>query len=222
MRTISLWSNAITGTADRFTWTIAAASLPAFRRPPTASSSYTIEMTWPRGSRLGSEKTPTSRFTRVSRPVSSRTSRTTASTVVSPNSTKPPGRAGIPRYGSFFRRTATSLPPWRTIPSTATEGCAWATIGSLPRRHPDSVLVREADGVLVARVRVPHDAHSRVRREDAHDPPLRLLGAVAHEEGARVRRVPDTHAAAVVDGDEIRARRGVQQRVQQRPVRDCI
>src|SRR2546428_360510 len=99
-------------------------------------------MTWPRGSRFGSEKTPTSRFTRVSRPVSSRTSRTTASTVVSPSSTNPPGSAGIPRYGSFMRRTATSFPSWRTIPSTATEGCAPATMASLAGGHPDAVLVR--------------------------------------------------------------------------------
>src|SRR5438093_7793275 len=180
-RTISLWSNAIPGTADRFTRSIAAASLPAFSCPPTTSSSYTIEMTWPRGSRRGSEKTPTSRFTRVSSPVSSRTSRTTASTVVSPNSTKPPGRAGIPRYGSFFRRTATSLPPWRTIPSTATEGWAPAAMASLAGRHPDTVLVREADGVLVARVRMADHAHPRVRRQDASDPAFRVLGAVAHD-----------------------------------------
>src|SRR3989475_4136359 len=184
--------------------------MPAFSCPPTTSSSYTIEMTGPRGSRRGSEKPPTSRFTRVSSPVSSRTSRTTASTVVSPNSTKPPGRAGIPRYGSFFRRTATSLPPWRTIPSTATEGCACATIRSLPRGHPDSVLGGETNGVLVARVGVAHDAHPRVGRQDAHDPPLRVLGAVAHDQGARMGRVTDPHAAAVVNGDEICARRRVQ------------
>src|SRR5438093_1194456 len=221
-RTISLWSNAIPGTADRFTRSIAAASLPAFSRPPTTSNSYTIEMTWPRGSRRGSEKTPTSRFTRVSSPVSSRTSRTTASTVVSPNSTKPPGRAGSPRYGSFFRRTATSFPPWRTIPSTATEGCACATVRSLPRRHPDPVLVCEANGVLVARVGVAHDAHPRVRRQDAHDPSLRVFGPVAHEQGPGVRRVSDSHAATVVDGDQIRAGRGVQESVEQRPVGDRV
>src|SRR5207249_397439 len=214
--------NAIPGTADRFTRSIAAASLPAFSRPPTTSNSYPIEMTWPRGSRRGSEKTPTSRFTCVSSPVSSRTSRTTASTVVSPNSTKPPGRAGSPRYGSFFRRTATSFPPWRTIPSTATEGCACANVRSLPRGHPDPVLVCEANGVLVARVGVAHDTHSRVRRQDAHDPSFRVLGAVAYEQGPGVRRVSDPHTAAVVDGYQIRAGGGVQQRVQQRPVRDRI
>src|SRR6266571_9046095 len=179
-------------------------------------------MTWPRGSRLGSEKTPTSRFTRVSSPVSSRTSRTTASTVVSPNSTKPPGRAGSPRYGSFFRRTATSFPPWRTIPSTATEGCARASIRSLPRGHPDPVLGCEPNRILVTRVGVAHDAHPRVRRQDAHDPPLRVLGAVAHEQGAGVRRVSDSHAASVVNGNQIRAGRRVQQRVEQGPVRDRI
>src|SRR5438093_848158 len=221
-RTISLWSNAIPGTADRFTRSIAAASLPAFSRPPTTSSSYTIEMTWPRGSRRGSEKTPPSPFTCVSSPVSSRTSRTTASTVVSPNSTKPPGRAGSRRSGSLFRRTSTSFPPWRTIPSTATEGCACATVRSLPRGHPDPVLVCQANGVLVARVGVAHDTHSRVRRQDAHDPPFRVLGAVAHEQGPGVRRVSDPHTAAVVDGDQIRAGRRVQQRVEQRPVRDRI
>src|SRR2546422_7661899 len=198
------------GLGDGSTGKIAAERLPAFKRPPTASSSYTIEMTWPRGSRLGEEKPQRSRFTRVSRPVSSRTSRPTASTVLSPNSTKPPGRAGIPRYGSFFRRTATSLPPWRTIPSTATEGCACATIRLLPRRHPDPVLGRESNGVLVACVRVAHDAHPRVRRQDPHDPPLRVLRAVAHDQGARMRRIADPDAPAVVNGDEIRARRRVQ------------
>src|SRR5438128_2117867 len=219
---ISLWSNAIPGTADRFTRSIAAASLPAFSCPPTTSSSYTIEMTWPRGWRRGSEKTPTSRCTRVSSPVSSRTSRTTASTVVSPNSTKPPGRAGIPRYGSFFRRTATSLPPWRTIPSTATEGCAPATIGSLAGGHPDAVLVCEPDGVLVARVRMADNAHPRIRREHARDPALRVLRAVAHEQGACVRGISDPDATPVVDRHQVGARSRVQERVQQGPVRDRI
>src|SRR5437667_1117643 len=179
-------------------------------------------MTWPRGSRFGSGKTPTSRFTRVSRPVSSWTSRTTASTVVSPSSTKPPGSAGIPRYGSFLRRTATSLPFWRTIPSTATEGWAPATMTSLAGGHPDAMLVREADGVLVPGVRMADHAHSRVRRQDASDPAFRVLGAVAHDQGARMGRIPDADAAAVVDCDQVRARRGVQERIQQRPVGDRV
>src|SRR5438552_9156901 len=162
-----------------------------------------------RGSRFGPERTPSSRFTRVSRPVSSWSSRTTASTVVSPSSTKPPGRAGIPRYGSFLRRTATSLPPWRTIPSTATEGWAPAAMASLAGGHADAVLVREADGVLVAGVRMADHAHPRVRRQDAPDPAFGVLGSVAHHQGARVRRIPDTDAAAVVDRDQVRPRRGV-------------
>src|SRR3989454_4273260 len=179
-------------------------------------------MTGHRGSRFGPEKPRTSRFTRVSRPVSSRTSRTTASTVVSPSSTTPPGSAGIPRYGSFMRRTATSFPSWRTIPSTATEGCAPATMASLAGGHPDAVLVREADGVLVARVRMSDHTHPRVRRQDAPDPAFRVLGAVAHDQGARVRRIPDADAATVVDGDQVRASRGVQERVEQGPVGDRI
>src|SRR5437667_6404191 len=35
-------------------------------------------------------------------------------------------------------------------------------------------------------------------------------------------RIPDADAAAVVDGDQVRARRGVQERIQQRPVGDRV
>src|SRR5437879_2071072 len=88
----------------------------------------------------------------------------------------------MPRNGSFFRRTATSLPPRRTSPSTATEGCSCGSISSLARRHANSVLRRESHGLFVPRVRVAHDPHARVRRQDAVDPTLRILGAVTHNQ----------------------------------------
>src|SRR5438093_3869813 len=197
----------------------AAASEPAATRPPRRRTSYAMLIVWPLGSRSGSEYTPTSPATRTSRPVSSFISRTIATSVVSPSSTPPPGSACIPRNGGCPRMTVTSFPSSSRTPSTASRG--WPT-RSLPHRHPDPSVVREADGLRIPCVGVTHDAEPRIRREDPLDAPLGLRSAVAHQEGARVRRVPDPDAAAVVDGDEVRARRGVQQRIEDRPVRDRI
>src|SRR2546427_3179634 len=171
-------------------------------------------MTWPLGSRFGSEKTPTSLVTFVSNPVSSRTSRITADSVASPSSTKPPGRAGMPRNGSLALRTATSFPSWRTSPSTATKGCGVGFIRSLERRHPDVVLFREADRVFVTRVRVPHHTHPRVRRQDAFDSPFRVFRAIADDERAGVGRIPDSDATAVVDCDQVRTGSRVEKGIQ--------
>src|SRR5207245_10041768 len=97
----------------------------------------------------------------------------------------------MPRNGSFFRRTATSLPLRRTSPSTATEGCSCGSISSLARRHANSVLRRESHVLFVAGVRVAHDAHARAGRQVAVDPTLSILGAVAYAQGPGVRRVAD-------------------------------
>ena len=75
---------------------------------------------------------------------------------------------------------------------------------------------------LVARVGVAHHAHARVGRQHALELLRRQVGAVGDAHHARVDRAPDADAAAVVDRDPRRARCGVHQRVEQRPVGDRV
>src|SRR3972149_115703 len=178
-----------------------------------------MEMVWPRGCGSGSPYTPGSRTVSATSPVSSRTSRSTASSRRSRNSTPPPGSAYCPRNGGVPRFTRTSLPRWRTIASTATRGTATT---SLQARRPDPLFLGERDRLRVPRVRVAHDAEARVRRQHPLDPLLGGVRPVADDERARVRAVSDPHAATVVHGPEISARRRVEERVQDRPIRDRV
>ena len=61
--------------------------------------------------------------------------------------------------------------------------------------------------LLVARVDVAHDARAGIGREHALEPLGRLVGAVGDDDHARVDRVADADAAAVVDAHPRRARR---------------
>ena len=84
------------------------------------------------------------------------------------------------------------------------------------------MLARRLERLVVARVRVPHDAGARVGREHPLEPLGRGVGAVGHHDHARVDRVADADAAAVVHAHPRRARRDVEQRVQDRPVGDRV
>jgi hypothetical protein len=65
---------------------------------------------------------------------------------------------------------------------------------------------------------VAHDAGARVGREHSLESLCRVGAAVGEHDHAGVDRVADPDAAAVVDADPGRARRRVQERVQDRPV----
>ena len=81
---------------------------------------------------------------------------------------------------------------------------------------------RRASRLGVAGVEVAHDAHAGVGREHALEALRRLVGAVGDDDHAGVDRVADPDAAAVVDADPGRARRHVDERVQDRPVGDRV
>ena len=93
-----------------------------------------------------------------------------------------------------------------------------------PARHRrlEAVPRCRGDRLVVARVDVAQDARARVGREHPLEPLRRLVGAVGDDDHARVDRVADADAAAVVDADPGRARRDVEQRVQDRPVGDRV
>jgi hypothetical protein len=74
------------------------------------------------------------------------------------------------------------------------------------------------DGALVAGVGVAHDARRRIVREDAREAPRGGFGAVGDDHHAGVLRIAHAHAAAVMQADPGRAARGVEQRVEQRPI----
>src|SRR3954454_3619648 len=89
-------------------------------------------------------------------------------------------------------------------------------------RDGDATLPRDLDGPLVACVDVAEDAHRRVRGQD----PAELLGgevgAVGDDDHPGMLAIADPDAAAVVDRDPRRAGGGVDESVQEWPVRYCI
>ncbi len=68
-------------------------------------------------------------------------------------------------------------------------------------RHAHAVLLGEALRLLVARVDMPHHAHARVDGEHPLEPSVGTLSALCHDHHARVQRIADADAAAVVDRD---------------------
>ena len=84
------------------------------------------------------------------------------------------------------------------------------------------MLARGVERLVVAGVGVAHDARAGIGREHALEPLRRVVGAVGDDDHAGVDRVADPDAAAVVDADPGRARRRVQERVQDRPVGDRV
>ena len=104
-------------------------------------------------------------------------------------------------------------PPARPVAHSADEG----GIGS---SSPCSLGGR--DRLRVAGVGVAEDARARIGREHALEPLGHLVAAVGDDDHARVDRVADPDAAAVMDADPRRARGDVEQRVQDRPVGDRV
>ena len=86
----------------------------------------------------------------------------------------------------------------------------------------EPVLLGGGERLVVAGVGVAHDAGARIGRQHALEPLGHLVGAVGDDDHARVDRVADADAAAVVDADPGRAGGDVQQRVQDRPVGDRV
>src|SRR5947209_4624956 len=89
-------------------------------------------------------------------------------------------------------------------------------------REIEIMFARERDRVRVSRVRVPHHAGTRIRREDAPELLTSEVGPVRDGDHAGVDRVPDPDAAAVMHGYPRRAGGGVHERVQDRPVGDGV
>ena len=89
-------------------------------------------------------------------------------------------------------------------------------------RQVEAVLPCGVERLVVAGIGMPHDACARIGGEHALESLRRIGAAVGEHDHARVDRVADPDAAAVVDADPRRARRRVQERVQDRPVGDRI
>ena len=77
-----------------------------------------------RSSRTIGSKTPSTGPTVTSMPHSSRTSRRTASSAVSPTSISPPGSDQVPCAGGWPRRSSSTRPPSHTTAPTPTSGRA--------------------------------------------------------------------------------------------------
>jgi hypothetical protein len=69
---------------------------------------------------------------------------------------------------------------------------------------------------------MPHDAGAGVRGEHALKPPHRRVGAVCNGHHSGMHGVADPDATTMMDRDPARPARGVEQRVEQRPVGDRI
>src|SRR5207244_5834237 len=89
-------------------------------------------------------------------------------------------------------------------------------------RQVEPVTPGSLDRLGIAGVGVAHDPGAGVGGQHALEPPGRVGGAVGDDDHAGVERVADADAAAVVDADPRRAGRGVEQRVQHRPVGDGV
>ena len=89
-------------------------------------------------------------------------------------------------------------------------------------REPDAALPGHLERPLVAGVGVAQDARARVGRQDALQLVRREVGAVRHDDHAGMLGVADPDAAAVVDAHPGRPGGGVDQGVEERPVRDRI
>ena len=94
------------------------------------------------------------------------------------------------------------------------------SVSTIGRSMPDSLAFSIA--LRVAGVGVAHDADARVGGQDALQALGHHVGAVGDDDHAGVDRVADAHAAAVVEAHPAGAGRGVEQRVEDRPVGDRV
>src|SRR4051794_5697999 len=89
---------------------------------------------------------------------------------------------------------------------------------ALAHGDADTLLAGSPLGDVVAGVDVPDDAHRRVVGQDTGELLGGELGAVREGHLAGVQRAADSDTTAVVDRHPARARGGVDEGVQQRPV----
>src|SRR5262245_27076843 len=89
-------------------------------------------------------------------------------------------------------------------------------------RQLDAGPLRGRARIVISGVRVPRDADTGVVGEHALEADPHLRRSVGDDDLARVQRVADADAAAVMERDPRRAARAVEHRVEDRPVRDRI
>src|SRR3954449_1813508 len=102
-----------------------------------------------------------------------------------------------------------------------TDGTAYA-LSALLHRDADAALVRDPVGDVVAGVDVADDAHAGVVRQDAGELLRREVGAVGERHLAGVQAAADVDAAPGVDRAPAPTRARVDERIEQRPVRDRV
>ena len=95
-------------------------------------------------------------------------------------------------------------------------------VGAVEHRDPDADLAGGLLGDLVARVGVPQHPRAGVVGEHPGDLVVRRVGALGDDHHAGVDRLADADAAAVVHRHPGGAGRGVEQRVEDRPVGDRV
>src|SRR5712691_11338712 len=86
----------------------------------------------------------------------------------------------------------------------------------------DTAVARGGQRLFVARIGMTDDSHAGVRDEHPLEPPGRVLAPIGHHHHPGVDRIADPDTAAVVHAHPVCPRRGVEQRVQDRPVGDGI
>src|SRR5438067_9458549 len=159
------------------------------------------------------------------------TSRPPASTTSSPrncavSSARAPAKATRPlRTTTAASRTMPSSPPPEPPPAPPAQVTSSPMLSTrmLPNmRHAWPLRRGKRERFVVPGVGVAQDAHRRIVRQHALEPPRRRVGAVGDDDDARVLRVAHADAAAVVHADPRGARGAVDERVQEDPVADGV
>src|SRR5450755_4060505 len=83
-------------------------------------------------------------------------------------------------------------------------------------------MARELDGFRISGVHVPQYTDARIASHHAFQTTRRLFGAIVYRHLSGVLRIADAYAAAVVYRDPTRARRCVEQRIQNGPIGDRV
>ena len=84
------------------------------------------------------------------------------------------------------------------------------------------MFAREIDRARITSISVANDAHSRIAREHALEATRRCFRSVRDDDHAGMLRIADADAAAIMNRNPGRAGRGVDERIQQRPIRDRV
>src|SRR5262245_8641426 len=89
-------------------------------------------------------------------------------------------------------------------------------------RQLDPLLLRRLDCDLVARVRMTRDANAGIVRQHPLETYAHLRRPVGHDHLTRMQRVSDAHATTVMERHPRGTTRGVEQRIQNRPIGDGV